>query len=304
MKAVVVNRHGPPEALSVAEIRTPQPAPRQVRVRVHAGGVQPFDSSVRRGQPGFRMQVPHQLGNEFAGRIDALGDGVTGWSVGEQVLGWAAMRSLAEYVIADDDALVAKPSDMPWETAGALGASGQTALTALRELHVQVGTSLPIHAAAGGTGSMAVQLARHGGAHVIGTASEANHDYLRSLGATPVTYGPGLPDRIHALAPDGVDAVLDAVGGQALNDSLILGASKTRIGTLVDHARAEQLGVCELRAHRSANQLQQLTTLHDNGALRVTIRRKYPLDHIIDAHHDIDRGHGNGKIVITVADRS
>ena len=148
------------------------------------------------------MAVPHQLGNEFAGRIDALGEGVTGWSVGDEVLGWAAMRSLADYVVADADAMAAIPPGMPFQTAGVLGASGQTALTALRELQVGQGETLIVHAAAGGAGSMSVQLARQRGAQVIGTAGAGNHDYLRSLGATPVEYGPDRhARRSHASRP-------------------------------------------------------------------------------------------------------
>lgn len=303
MRAVIVPRHGPPDVLTIAESPIPRPTTGQVRIRVHAGGVQPFDAYVRQGRPGFAMATPHRLGNEFAGHIDVLGDGVTGWSAGDEVLGWAAMRSLAEYVVTDADAIAAKPTGMPFEAAGALGASGQTALSALRELRIGAGDTFLIHAAAGGAGSMGVQLARHRGAQVIGTASPGNHDYLRSLGATPVTYGPGLTDRIRTLAPGGIGVVLDAVGGQALRDSLALGVDKARIATLVDHDLAEQLGVRGLRAKRSADQLQELVRLHQDGALRVTIRARYSLDQITDAHRDIERGHGHGKIVVVLAER-
>ena len=248
MKAVVVDRHGPPEILTVASLPTPTPGPGQVRIRVVAGGVQPFDTYVRKGADGFAMSLPHQLGNEFSGVIDEVGTDTDGWSVGDAVLGWASMRSLAEYVIADPGEIVAKPTNMPFTTAGAIGASGQTALTALHDLGIGHGDTLLVHAAAGGAGSAAVQIARHYGAHVIGTASPANHTYVARLGAIPLSYGAGLIERVREVSPHGVDTVLDAAGGQALRDSLSLVVDNARIGTLVDHALAAELGVRGIRA--------------------------------------------------------
>lgn len=302
MRAVIVDRHGPPEVLRVAELPLPEPGPGQVRVRVTAGGVQPFDTYVRQGRPDFAMPVPHQLGNEFAGVVDHVADDVHDWHPGDTVLGWAAMCSLADYVIADTDAIVAKPHGMPWDVAGGLGASGQTALTALRDLRIRPGDTLLIHAAAGGTGSIAVQLAHAYGARVIGTASPANHAYLASLRATPVAYATGLIDRVRAAAPGGVQAALDAIGGQALRDSLALVGDKKRIGTLVDHDLAEELGVKGIRAQRSADQLHQLVSLYQEGALRVTIRAAFPLEGIVDAHRAVESGHGRGKVVVTLDD--
>ncbi|WP_216204534.1 NADP-dependent oxidoreductase [Amycolatopsis aidingensis] len=300
MRAVLLDRHGPPEVLTIADLPLPEPGPGQLRVRVHAGGVQPFDTYVRRGLPGFRMDLPHQLGNEFAGVIDRVGPEVRGWSAGDAVLGSAPLRSLAEYVLADATAVVGKPAALPMAAAGALPASGQTALTALRELRVGPGDTLLVHAAAGGAGTMAVQLARHYGARVIGTASAANHHYLAALGATPVRYGPGLPQRVRELAPRGVDAVLDAVGGQALRDSLELAPDRDRIGTLVEHALAEELGVRGIRAQRSTAALGELAELCRRGVLRVGIRARFPLEAIADAHSAVETGHGSGKVVIVL----
>lgn len=299
MRAVVFDRHGPPEVLRVADLDDPQPGAGQVRVRVRAGGVQPFDTAVRQGSMAIDVTFPQQLGNEFAGIIDEVGPGVGGWTAGDEVLGWAHMTSLAELVVTERDAIVDKPTGMGWDVAGALGASGQTALTALADLRVGADDTLLVHAAAGGAGAAAVQIAGHRGANVIGTASPANHEYLRSLGATPVVYGDGLVDRVRALAPRGVDAALDAVGGQALRDSLALVADRDRIATLVEHDLAGHLGVRGVRARRSVEHLRELTALYAEGALDVAIRSRYSLDQVADAHRDVESGHGRGKVIVT-----
>jgi len=300
MKAVVFDKHGPPEALEIVDLAEPHPAPGQVRVRVRAVGIQPFDIGVRRGSLDVPVHFPQQLGNEFSGVVDELGDGVGDWSEGAAVLGWANMASLAEYVVTGRDAIVRKPADMPWEVAGGLGASGQTAYTALRELNVRSGDTVLIHAAAGGVGTVAVQLARAWGAVVIGTASAANHAYVASLGATPVAYGDGLVERVRAAALNGVQAALDAHGGQALRDSITLVRDKNRIATLVDHDLAGELGVRGVRAQRRAAQLSELVTLYQKGALRILIRATFPLEKIVDAHRAVETGHGRGKVVVVL----
>ncbi len=232
MKAAAISTSGAPNVLKVMEFDTSHAGVGQVRIRVKAAGIQPFDLSVRSGwaPPGFSVQYPQILGNEFAGIIDQVGDKVTDFSIGNEVLGWALLACYAEYVVVSVDQIVHKPQSMPWEEAGAITASGQTAHTALQELRVDKGDTILIHAAAGGVGTFAVQLAQAWGATVIGTASERNHDYLRSLGAIPVTYGDGLVDRVRALAPDGVDVALDAAGDDALRASLGLVENKERIG--------------------------------------------------------------------------
>lgn len=300
MRAVIIDRHGGPEVLRVAELDRPRPSAGQVLVRVRASGVQPFDTYVRQGRDGFRFGLPHQLGNEFAGVVEGVGEAAEDVAEGDEVLGWAAMASQADYVVTGRDAIVAKPADMPWEEAGAISASGQTALTALVALRVGPDDTLLVHGAAGGAGSAVVQLARRRGAHVIGTASEANHSYLRELGAIPVGYGPGTVERVRAAAPNGVTVALDVVGGQALRDALALVPHRARIGTLVEHSEADRLGVLGIRAQRSGVQLRNLVTAYQTGALRVTIRSTHPLEKIADAHRDVEFGHGRGKVVVTL----
>jgi NADPH:quinone reductase-like Zn-dependent oxidoreductase len=304
MRAAVFDRYGPPEVLQVVDLPAPAPRPDQVRVQVRSAGVQPFDTYVRQGLPGFSAHAfPQQLGQEFSGVVDQVGAAVAKWVDGDEVLGWAQMTSHAEYVLTGANALVPKPRGMDWDEAGALSSSGQTAYTALRALHVGSGHTVLIHAAAGGVGTIAVQLARAWGARVIGTASTTNHAYLATLGAFPVAYGPGLTGRVRAVAPDGVDAVLDAAGGTALRDSLGLVRDKSRIATLVDHDRADRLGVRGVRARLCAGQLDELAALHRAGVLRILIREAFPLERIADAHRAIETRHGRGKVVLRIANQ-
>ncbi|WP_395296101.1 NADP-dependent oxidoreductase [Kitasatospora hibisci] len=301
MKAVTVPRFGGPEVLRVAEVPTPAAGPGEVRVRVRAAGVQPADLAVREGwsPPGTRLKPPVVPGNEFAGVVDQLGAGSFGWEVGDEVLGFRLLDSHAEFVTVDGAHLVAKPAAMPWEQAGALSASGQTAHTALTELKVGRGDTVLVHGASGGVGTAAVQLARAWGATVIGTASARNHDYLRELGAVPVAYGEGLVERVRAVAPQGVDAAFDAAGRGALEASVELVADRDRIGTVTDHATAARLGLRQLRAQRSAARLAELVELWEAGGLRVEIAAAFPLERAADAHRTVGTGHVRGKVVLT-----
>ncbi len=302
MKAAGFARHGGPEVLELLDFKLPEPGPGQVRVRVKAAGVQPYDLAVRGGwfPAGVSEELPKIPGNEFAGVIDLVGDGVTGVATGDEVLGFGQLNAYAEYIVIPADQITAKPSGMPWEVAGGFSAGAQTAHIALQELGVGPGDTLLVHAAAGGVGTVAVQLGVHYGATVIGTGSAANQDYLRSLGATPVVYGDGLADRVRALAPNGVTAALDGAGGEALAVSLELVPDRARILTLVEHGRARELGIRVTPYARSAARLALLADLHTKGLLRIHIRETFPLDRAADAHRALEGRHGRGKVVITV----
>lgn len=300
MRAAAFHTFGGPEVLQVVEVATPEAGPGEVRVRVEAAGVQAYDSAVRSGwtPPGQTLQFPQIVGNDFAGVVDEIGTGVTDFRIGDEVLGWALLASCAEYVVVPPGQVVSKPSEMTWPQAGTLSASAQTAHTVLDELRVSAGETLLIHGASGGVGTVAVQLALAAGATVIGTASPANQDYLRSLGAIPTTYGDGLADRVRALAPGGVDVALDAAGGAALDTCLEVVADRSRIGTLVDFARADELGVRSLRSQRSDQRLRAITDLYRAGRLTLTVSETFPLDRIADAHRRIDTGHARGKTAV------
>ncbi|WP_018504134.1 NADP-dependent oxidoreductase [Parafrankia discariae] len=312
MKAAAFARHGGPEVLELTDLATPVAGPGQVRVRVRFAGVQPIDCAVRAGRtpPGMTLRLPTIPGNEFAGLVDQVGaepdgdggdgGGAHGIAVGTEVLGFGRLGSYAEYVVVPADQVTAKPAGMPWEVAGGFSGGAQTAHIALGELGVGKDDTVLVHAAAGAVGTVAVQLAVRAGATVIGTAGAANHDYLRALGAIPVAYGDGLVERVQALAPQGVDAALDGVGGDALTASLALVADRGRILTLVEHGRAGELGIRVTPHLRSAARLAELADLQARGALRVHVRRVVPLADAAEAHRELETGHGRGKVVLAV----
>jgi enoyl reductase len=245
------------------------------------------------------VHFPARLGNEGAGVIDAVGPGASGFTVGNEILGPAA-GAYADSVLFQADQIVAKPAIMPWIEAGTLSASGQTAHTALEDLGVGAGDTVLIHAAAGGVGHLAVQLARLRGALVVATASPDNHEFLRSLGALPVAYGPGLVERIKEVAPAGVDAALDGAGGEALEVSLEVVGKRDRIGTIADQAGAARLGLRSIGTRRSAARLGELVRLYAEGQLRVAVWKEFPLAQAAAAHRESERGHLRGKIVLTM----
>jgi enoyl reductase len=302
-RAVVFPRFGGSEVLEIVEVELPPVEPDRVRVQVKAAGVQPFDARFRAGlfDPYVPAQFPQGLGNEFAGVIEQLGSEVSSFSAGDEVIGFVWQAGYAEHVVVGTDEIVPKPEDMPWPEAGGLSASGQTAHTALQELRVKEGETLLIHAAAGGVGHLAVQIARAWGVTVIGTASERNHEFLRSLGAIPVTYGEGLVERVQAVAPQGIDAALDAHGGdEAVEASVELVADRTRIGTLSGYAAAAQYGIQLIGTQRSVERLGELIDLYRQGKLRVTVHETFPLEAVADAHREVETGHVRGKVVLTV----
>ncbi|MEU4175835.1 NADP-dependent oxidoreductase [Streptomyces sp. NPDC026589] len=302
MKAAAINSVGGPEVVELLDVETPQAGPGQVRLRIRAAGIQPFDCAIRRGLtiPGVPAGFPRTIGNEFAGVVDQVSPGAAGFPVGTEALGWALLAGHAEYVVVPTDQLVRKPASMPWDQAGVFSASGQTAHTAVEQLKVGAGDTVLIHAAAGGVGTVAVQVAKALGATVIGTAAPRNHEYLRSLGAVPVAYGEGLTERVQALAPGGVTAALDAIGGAALDVSLELVQDRQRIGTVVDFDRAGEYGVQAISTQRSTARLSALTDLYEEGRLRIVVSRTYPLARAAEAHREMEGGHVRGKIALLV----
>jgi NADPH:quinone reductase-like Zn-dependent oxidoreductase len=300
--AVVFDRYGPPDVLRLTELPDPQAGPGQVRVRVAAAGVQPFDVGVRRGaMDGFiPVTFPQTLGQEYAGVVDQVGAGVTGFAVGDAVLGSTMLNAYARHVVVTAANAVAKPPELDFPAAVALVAAAQTASGALQELKVAAGETLLVHAAAGSVGTVAVQLARRLGATVVGTASPGNHHYLRELGAIPVAYGAGLVERIRAAAPDGVDVALDAVGGAAIPASTELVADRDRIGTIVDDRLAAEYGIRVVRAGRSPARLAEVIALAARGEVVMPVR-PYAFADVVQAHRAVESGHGRGKAVLIVS---
>lgn len=303
MHAIRVHAFGGPGQLRHEEVHDPEPGPGQVRVRVRAAGVMPFDIGVRQGAirpPG--LEFPIVPGNEFAGTVDSVGADVTDFVPGQGVLGFSLLGAYAEYVVVGADQLVAKPDAMDFTVAGGFPGNAQGAHMALSALRVGPGDTVLINGAAGGLGTLSVQLAKAWGATtVIGTASPRNHDHLRALGAIPVTYGDGLEERVRAIAPDGVDAALDSAGAQALRASVAVAKDRSRVMSMVDDEEAERLGLPLLRGTRTARRLAEVTDLYAKGLLRVHVRATFPLEQAAAAQREVESGHGRGKVILTVA---
>ncbi|MDQ1041191.1 NADPH:quinone reductase-like Zn-dependent oxidoreductase [Streptomyces sp. V3I8] len=303
MKAIVFDTFGGTEVLHEAEIEVPEPGPGQVRVRVQAVGVNPVDGKIRSGtmEAIFPTTLPAVPGGEIAGVVDALGEGVDLFEVGDEVLGWSDTGSYAQYALADPAVLAPKPAGLDWTHAAALPVASDGADRVLDLLDVKAGETLLIHGASGALGTVAVQLAVARGARVIGTAGPANQEYVASLGATALVYGQNLVERVRALAPNGVDAVFDAAGKGALEDSITLRGTTDRIVTTADF-RARELGIvfAEGPQRRSAARLAELAQQAADGTLAITVGAAYPLAAAAEAQQASDAGHSRGKLVLTV----
>ncbi|MFJ4422365.1 NADP-dependent oxidoreductase [Streptomyces galilaeus] len=300
MKAIVFDQFGGPDVLREADIEVPQPGPGQVRVRVKAAGLNALDGKIRSGmmeavRPTTLPAVP---GGEFAGVVDALGEGVSDVRVGDEVLGWSDTGSYAQYALATT--VAPKPADLDWQDAVALPVAGETAERVLNLLGVSAGETVLMHGASGAVGTVAVQLATARGARVIATAGPSNQDYLASLGATATVYGAGLVERVRALAPDGVDAVFDLAGKGALEDSITLRGGTERIVTIADFG-ARQLGITFSQGIQERSTAHLATLAEDAAAGKlVTTVTAYPLDQAATAQQVSDAGHVRGKLVLTV----
>lgn len=297
MKAVQFSRFGGPEVLELVDLPDPQPGPGQIRIRVRAAGVNPIDWKVRSGAMGG--DVPRQTGVEAAGVVDALGDGVDDVAVGDAVFA-RAPGAAAELALSSFYAPL--PTSLDFVAAAALPVAVETAARTLDLLGVGEGDTLLINGASGSVGVTAVQFARERGARVIGTAGADNQEYVRSFGAEPTTYGPGLVDRVRALAPGGVDRALDAAGGGALPDLIELTGSPERVVTIADYEGAQQTGVRFSGGDedRAFGALRQASALLAAGRLRVPVARTFPLAQIAEAHRVSESGHPRGKLVLTL----
>ncbi len=299
---------GGPEQLAVTTIPTPEPRAGEVRVAVRAIGVNPIDWKLYSGAFGRDPALLRGLGSDISGVVDALGTGVTGWSVGDAVVvASLPQTAYAEHVLVPVDLLVAKPESVSFEVAGGVGVVAGTAVHALETVHVGRGDTLLLHGGAGGVGGLIVQLAVRRGARVIATASAGNHDYLRALSAEPTTYGAGLEERVRALAPGGVDAAIDAVGtDEALDSSVALVADRSRIVTLAGFGRVAELGIRAIGGGPGADPgtavraaaVPEVLDLLARGEVELPVARTYPLEDTAQAHRDSIEGHTRGKLVV------
>jgi NADPH:quinone reductase-like Zn-dependent oxidoreductase len=299
MKTIQYERFGGPEVLEPVELPEPHPGPGQVRVAVRAVGVNPIDWKMRSGMMGG--ELPQTTGREAAGVVDVLGEGIEDVAVGDRVFGFVSGGGAAEMAVLADYAPI--PASLDFAGAAALPVAVETATRTLDLLGVGHDTIVLINGAAGAVGSSAVQLARLRGARVIGTASPNNHEYLRSLGAEPTTYGDGLTDRVREIAPGGVDAALDAAGGGVLPALVELAGGPERVVTIADYAGAQQTGARfsgGMGTERAVHALRDIGPLIDSGKFSLPVAQTFPLERIGDAHAVSQDGHVRGKLVLLV----
>jgi NADPH:quinone reductase-like Zn-dependent oxidoreductase len=296
------SQFGPPSVIEVIEVEEPHAQAGQVRVAVRRAGLNPVDSKLRAGElkEMIPIEPPSGLGNEFSGVVDEVGDGAGEWQVGDEVFGTAPFRSLADYVVVEPGALARRQAGASWDALASLGVAGTTGYNSFSSLGIGPGDVVLVSAAAGGVGGVASQLAKRAGATVIGTASEDNHDYLRSLGIVPVAYGPGLAERVREVAPDGVAAALENHGSDAIEAALELGAAPSRINTVVGNA--EQYGIGSVGGSSDSETLSVLGALVASGELSIPIEGVFSLDYVVAAYERLDEGHLRGKVVVSVSD--
>jgi NADPH:quinone reductase-like Zn-dependent oxidoreductase len=303
MKAIRFDGYGPVDVLNVEDVPQPVPGPAQVLVRVKAAGINPGEAKIREGIGASRWPAtfPSGQGSDLAGIVEQAGPGVTGVGAGDEVIGWVDTRSShAEYAVVEAAKLTPKPAAVPWQVAGALPVAGFTAWAAVRAAALSAGDTLIVAGAAGGVGSITVQLARRTGATIIGLASEQNHGWLSAHGAVPVTYGDGVADRIRSIAPK-ADAFIDTYGGDYVELALgELGVRPDRVDTLVRFDAVDKYGVkAEGNAvGASAAVLAELAGLIAAGELEVPISGTYPLTQVREAYARLASGHVHGKIVL------
>ncbi|MCX5534553.1 NADP-dependent oxidoreductase [Streptomyces sp. NBC_00006] len=307
MKAISYRSYGGPEVLEYGEIRDPKVGPDSVLVKVRAAAVNPVDRHCRAGHLDALLDpvFPVIPGWDVSGVVVQPGVAVTEFAPGDEVIGYVredflSRGTFAEYVAAPVRTLARKPRNLTFEEAAGLPLAGLTALQVLTGgLEVQEGDVVLVHAAAGGVGSFAVQIARHFGARVIGTASERNHDYVRELGGEPVTYGDGLAERVRALAPEGVDAAFDTVGGETLRVSAELLAPGGRLASIAD-GDVVGLGGRYCWVRPDAVDLARLTALAEADVVTVHVDETLPLEEAARAHELSESGRTRGKVVVTV----
>ena len=302
-RAVRFDQYGGREVLYVADIQMPTPGPGEVIVEVRAAGINPGEAAIRSGAMHeiFPATFPSGEGSDLAGVVTAVGQGVTAFSVGDEVLGFSFNRSShATHTAVPVGQLIRKPPQLSWEVAGSLYVAGATAYAAVRAVTPQAGETVAVSAAAGGVGSLAVQLLALRRARVLGIAGPDNADWLRAHGVIPIAYGDGLADRLRAAAPDGIDAFVDLFGPEYVQLAADLGVAPERIDTIISFQKAGEIGAkTEGSVDASTPEvLAEMANLIVTGAIDFEIADTYPIDRVADAYEQLEKRHTRGKIVL------
>ena len=303
-RAVRFDHYGDRDVLYIADVEIPVPSAGEVVVAVRAAALNPGEAAIRAGalEERFPATFPSGEGSDLAGVVSAVGEGVSEFTVGDEVLGWSERRSShADYVAVPVTQLIRKPPALSWEAAGSLYVVGCTAFVAVRAVDVSPGDTVAVSAAAGGVGTLVVQLLRTKGATVLGIASEPNHEWLVAHGVIPVAYGEGLADRLKAAAPNGrIDAFIDLFGPDYVQLAVDLGIAKDRIETIISFERAYELGT---KAQGSADGsttevLSAMAELVASGDIEIPIAATYPLEKVREAYAELEKRHTRGKTVL------
>jgi NADPH:quinone reductase-like Zn-dependent oxidoreductase len=302
-RAVKFDQYGGLEVLKVVEVARPEPAAGEVLVRVKAAGINPGEASIRKGlmHEMWPATFPSGEGSDFAGIVQELGKGVDAFAVGDEVIGFTHKRaSHADFVIAEIAHLTRRPKGVPWDAAGALFVAGTTAYAAVRAVGLERGETVAVSGAAGGVGSIAVQLAVHRGARVIGLASTTHHAWLKQHGVIPVAYGEGVVERLRGASGGRLDAFIDTFGADYVERALELGVRPERIDTIINFQAVAKYGVKAEGSAAAANAgvLAELASLIGQGALDIPIAAVYPLDKVREAYTELEERHALGKIVL------
>jgi NADPH:quinone reductase-like Zn-dependent oxidoreductase len=302
-RAVRFDRYGGRDVLYVADIDMPVPGDGEVLVEVRAAGINPGEAAIRVGalHEMFPATFPSGEGSDLAGVVVDVGTGVTEFSAGDEVLGFSFRRSShATNTVVPEDQLIHKPPQLSWEAAGSLYVAGCTAYAAVRAVAPRPGETVAVSAAAGGVGSIVVQLLAQRKVRVLGIASAGNADWLRAHDVIPVEYGDDLAARLQEAAPDGVDAFIDLFGPDYVQLAVDLGVPPQRIDTIISFAKADEVGAkTEGSAEAStAAVLDEIANLVATGAIDVDIAASYPLDQVAEAFEQLEQRHTHGKIVL------
>jgi NADPH:quinone reductase-like Zn-dependent oxidoreductase len=301
-KAYGFTAYGGPENEKFLDLPRPVPGPGQLLIAVHAAGVNPADWKTRAYPPadGQPPQRPVVLGNEVSGVVERFGPGVDGFSAGDAVFGAPVTGGYAEYTLLSVALCAHKPDGLSFVDAATLPVAAATAYDGVKQLALPPGAVLLITGAGGGVGVAAAQIARHAGIAVIGIASASKRDFVESLDVVHIESGPGVADRIRAVAPDGVDAIFDLVGGETLEAVADLLRDRSKLIAASDRATVAKLGGSPVRRTRDRATLDLVAALAVDGVLKPHITATYPLDQADQALRTVEDGHARGKIVIEV----
>ena len=302
-RVVRFSRFGGPDVLELADESVRDPGPGQLRIALRAAGLNPADSKRREGGPQYTVSFPAGVGRELAGVVEAVGEDVSDFVVGERVFGTVPDGAFQTHLVTEASRVARLPVELSWAVGGGLALVGQTAWDALASQplpdgHGQERGTIVVSAAAGGVGGVLSQLAVLRGIRVIGSASPANHEWLRSRGIEPVSYGAGLVEEVRVLAPAGVTAAFDLHGRTSVQQFLELGIPPHRINS--NAIDPSEFGIRRVgRGPTSIPTLDALAALVVGGDIELPIAESFPFDDVADAFRRLDTGHLRGKVVIT-----